>query len=1681
MNFFTIHKHNTIRIIISSVVILFFASTLHAQSRVSFLTGEFEKSGRETNEAFLRRILRASVEISFKRLSRETDRYGKTHDGFQMMYRSVPVEDAIIKVHSDHRGIYAVTGETALPADIAITPKIEEAQALSKATGHIGAQAYKWQDADEEKILKEVTDNPQASFYPKAETVVVNIAKEGESPDFRLAYKFDIYASKPVSRDWVYVDASSGEVVRKINRIYHGTATGTADTRYAGTRTIKTDSIAPNQFRLKDLTRGNGVITYNLNHSVNDADSTHFVDNDNQWTAAEYHNGNSDDGALDAHWGAEVVYDYWKNVHNQSSWDGNNAPMINFVHYNNNNPNAFWDGYSVHYGQFQSVNPWTELDVVGHEFGHGIMMGIASLNYSGEGTSLHEGCADIWGALVDNYGNQKFGLNRDPWVFSEKIAFSRSFNYLMTYKSIDWDFAHNSPHGNGQVARYWFYLLAMGGSGVNKFGSSFAVNPIGIAEAEKIFYQAFKHYVTPNSIFTDFRKATELAAQDINPAHVAVVQSAWDAVAVPGTTGSVIGCTPSGTQQNNIQVDYVTIANKGEPFYNAGWSSGGYIKKDYMFNLILGKKVKMVISYPDASTKHYAMWMDTDRDGQFEEPSERLAGGIISATSSTDSIQLPQTLGGTFSYGAVPIRIAVSANPINGACDNVVGEVEDYSAYLNPPQVLDGYHLNIGANSGAELIGKSKLGSLETSVLFYPSDGFKNLAGSIFLNDPGYTMWGFAGESYPIILRSHKFVPSAHTEYYSVWIDYDTNKVFDSNELVFQGSGQDSIKGYLKIPQNMTNRVTRMRILMSRNASITDPYTAPDFGEVADFNVKLFANPLTSDGYKAPRGNCWHTYSTDPTYMMSDSITIGSLILKTGRSKDGGYHDLKGTSVLFVPLNTTQAAVRLTPFIDPNLQPVDSVYYNIWVDYNGDKDFNDVGEHAFFHYGKSKADGVLTIPAGLAAGLSTRMRLSVSYFTDHVHADSVVNYGQVIDLGFGIQAPFTRSTPLADVNVNEDFGTTTAAILKNDLIGNTTGLSFTAAPLSGGVTVNRSVDTVRIASVADFNGQVKIAMTTSDGSYTLYDTITVTVIPVNDAPYVSADVRDTMLNEDAAKTFLMRMSDHFSDVDQDEFAVQSNVLSGSAVVTISNDSLYFKPTANFNGNVIVGLMASDGSLSVSDTFAVQVLPVQDAPYRVVTLRDTSFNEDVSNQLVTKLTPYFSDPDNDLLTYNVLVLSGVVSARVGQDSLYITAQADATGPSSLRISATDGNTSVYDTITVTVIPVNDAPKLVVSLRDTTLTQNFTRVLVEKLTDNFTDVDNGTLQYSVTSLTSGLTASLGNDSIYVTGSNLAIGTAKITVQASDGSLTARDTLQITIIDVTAPSGFVAALATPLLPRVRFTIGGNEILSSASLTVNNTPVTLTKRDSKRYSGQYDLTTLPTSLVVVGTVTDLGNNVSPAINRTIQVSTLSKPLAINGFELARASGVKESIVLVSEEEIGMNKSDVTIQAVTISFDETMTIRLSAPVKHRDKGRYRIVRWADEEKYPDYSLISTWQECTIQYQTGVVITTIEKSGTYVLIYDSDAEVLPTEFVLNQNYPNPFNPTTTIRYDIAVSGQVSLIVYNLLGQKVRTLVNGFATQGTYRLQWDGNNDMGQRVSSGVYLYRLESGGKRFTKRMMFLK
>ena len=93
----------------------------------------------------------------------------------------------------------------------------------------------------------------------------------------------------------------------------------------------------------------------------------------------------------------------------------------------------------------------------------------------------------------------------------------------------------------------------------------------------------------------------------------------------------------------------------------------------------------------------------------------------------------------------------------------------------------------------------------------------------------------------------------------------------------------------------------------------------------------------------------------------------------------------------------------------------------------------------------------------------------------------------------------------------------------------------------------------------------------------------------------------------------------------------------------------------------------------------------------------------------------------------------------------------------------------------------------------------------------------------------------------------------------------------------------------------------------------------------------------------------------------------------------------------------------------------------------------------------------------------------------------PLTYALYENYPNPFNPTTTIRYSLKNAHHTKLTVFNTLGQKIRTLVDETKTTGLHTVQWDGRNNMGEQVSSGLYFYRIEAGSFVQTKRMMMLE
>jgi FlgD Ig-like domain len=121
--------------------------------------------------------------------------------------------------------------------------------------------------------------------------------------------------------------------------------------------------------------------------------------------------------------------------------------------------------------------------------------------------------------------------------------------------------------------------------------------------------------------------------------------------------------------------------------------------------------------------------------------------------------------------------------------------------------------------------------------------------------------------------------------------------------------------------------------------------------------------------------------------------------------------------------------------------------------------------------------------------------------------------------------------------------------------------------------------------------------------------------------------------------------------------------------------------------------------------------------------------------------------------------------------------------------------------------------------------------------------------------------------------------------------------------------------------------------------------------------------------------------------------------------------------------------------------------------------------------------------------TTLNTSGCFVAkgipgittdVKDDDIRI-PSDFTLEQNYPNPFNPSTTISYSVTTKSHVTIEIFNVMGQKIRTLVNTSLSAGEYQIEWDGSNDSGDMEASGVYYYRLRAGHVAETKKMVLLK
>ncbi|HYC86996.1 MAG TPA: M4 family metallopeptidase, partial [Chryseosolibacter sp.] len=506
--------------------------------------------------AFLQSVLGFGQETSFV-VEATTNTSGVQVDKFQQYTNGIKVEHGVFKAMSRKGIVLGFSAEYySISPSISASPGLSESAALQKALEHVGATTYAW---DYVLSLGNSAEHVAAynELFPKGQLVFVDNYLT-DPIDLTLAYKFNVYAAQPLSRADIYVDANSGAVLLLDAIIKHADAshtkadiakairaktvsplpyaTASGNTRYAGTRTFSTSQDANGNWVLKGITptgvenetrsyEGIGGLPLSIPALAlvtvpiadGDGDILNPETADNNWTSAEHrkdnfsltspypvaNESNNDDVALDAHWGAEVVLNYWKNIHNRLSFDDKGTKISNYVHYGDAYDNAFWNGTSMTYGDgtYQggthpdgAFAPLTSMDVCAHEIGHGVCEFTSDLVYQRESGAMNEGFSDIWAAAVEAYVLSEIdgSLPYDTWGIGEQIderdgglppgqAGSRALRWMDDpkangdpdcYGGANWiepecgtpTLANDQcgVHTNSGVLNKWFYFLVTG-------------------------------------------------------------------------------------------------------------------------------------------------------------------------------------------------------------------------------------------------------------------------------------------------------------------------------------------------------------------------------------------------------------------------------------------------------------------------------------------------------------------------------------------------------------------------------------------------------------------------------------------------------------------------------------------------------------------------------------------------------------------------------------------------------------------------------------------------------------------------------------------------------------------------------------------------------------------------------------------------------------------------------------------------------------------------------------------------------------------------------------------------------------------------------------------------------------------------------------------------------------------
>lgn len=719
---------------------------------------------KETAAEWLKtQVLRSQSGMDVRYYRKAIDKIGYEHLRYQQVYRGVPVEYSMYIVHTKDGKIVSANGEAYTNIQLDVTPSLSVAVAQQRAYKAFPAQRYLTSPNDAQPEL------------------VVLPLKEGQ---YSLAYKIDVYTEEPLSRQWVYVHAQTGTVIRSINRLETFNVQATAGTQYSGTQTITTDSLSATSYRLRETGRGAGaaIETYNLNHGSNYGTATDFTHNSKVWPSSY------DNAALDAHYGAEKTYDHYYNKYGHNSLDNAGMTMKSYVHYSSNYVNAYWNGSVMTYGDGDGVSylPLTSLEIVGHEMTHGVTEFSAALIYSGESGALNESFSDLMGNTI------RFETDSTAtWLVGDQIvvpggsgspfrnmANPNDYQCADTYGGL---FFNNGDvvHYDSGIQNFWYYLLTEGGTGVNDNGDAYTVLGIGLNDANAIAYRNLTVYLTPSSTFADARAGAIQAAIDLFGScsnQVIQTTNAWYAVGVGGLFNNAVVASFQSNQ------NYLCTVPASVNFINNSMNATSY-------HWDFGDGNTSTLANPShtyTAAGTYAV--------------ELIAIGSASCGNS-DTMLIPAYI--VVSNGGGPVTPSCSPNTIGNCCGIGITNVTFGSINKTSANASEGY--------------KDFSCSDQTTLV--------------------------AGNTYPISLTTG----TINYEDADVWIDYNNDGVFATTEKVFSSLNKKlTHTGYVNTPVTaVLNTSVRMRV-MDEDATylITGSCYDPTRGQAEDYTVIFTANTL---------------------------------------------------------------------------------------------------------------------------------------------------------------------------------------------------------------------------------------------------------------------------------------------------------------------------------------------------------------------------------------------------------------------------------------------------------------------------------------------------------------------------------------------------------------------------------------------------------------------------------------------------------------------------------------------------------------------------------------------------------------------------------------------------------------------------------------------------------------------